>query len=282
MKIAVNGVRLFFDVEGANLVPDGATLRERPTLILLHGGPGFDHSGFKPAFSQLTDVCQIIYLDHRGQGRSDRSEPAHWNLDQWADDLYAFCEALGIHRPIVMGNSFGGMVAMAYAHRYPDQPGRLILSSTSARQNLRRTLDRFGEIGGADVAAVARSFWENPSPETLAPYTNSALPTYNRRPGDPEAAERTRWALDVLFHFAGDEIRRMNLLPGLAGVRCPTLVMGGEQDPVCPIEDQVEIVGALPSQWVVFKRFDDCGHGPFRDQPESTFRAIREFISQTE
>ena len=63
-------VRLFIDVEGCGLVPDGATLRAKPTLILLHGGPGYDHSSFKPIFSQLADVAQIIYIDHRGHGRS--------------------------------------------------------------------------------------------------------------------------------------------------------------------------------------------------------------------
>ena len=56
-----DGVRLWFDVEGAGLVPDGEVMRERPTLLLLHGGPGMDHSSFKPAFSQLADVCQIVY-----------------------------------------------------------------------------------------------------------------------------------------------------------------------------------------------------------------------------
>ena len=51
MHVSVNGVRLFFDVEGAKLVPDGPVMREKPTLLLLHGGPGFDHSIYKPAYS---------------------------------------------------------------------------------------------------------------------------------------------------------------------------------------------------------------------------------------
>ena len=70
MHTVVNGVRLFFDVEGAGLVPDGPALRERPTLLLLHGGPGLDHSVYKPAFSTLADVAQVVFLDHRGNGRS--------------------------------------------------------------------------------------------------------------------------------------------------------------------------------------------------------------------
>ena len=63
-------VRLYVDVEGAGLVPDGPAMRDKPTLVLLHGGPGYDHTSFKPAFSQLADIAQIVYYDHRGHGRS--------------------------------------------------------------------------------------------------------------------------------------------------------------------------------------------------------------------
>src|SRR5947209_13830189 len=84
MHVQINGVRLFFDVEGAKLVPDGATMREKPTLLLLHGGPGFDHTIYKPAYSALADVAQLIYLDHRGNGRSDPGPKESWTLAQWA------------------------------------------------------------------------------------------------------------------------------------------------------------------------------------------------------
>ena len=57
MRVLVNGVRLVFDVESASLVPDGPSMREKPTLLLLHGGPGFDHSIYKPAYSSLADYA---------------------------------------------------------------------------------------------------------------------------------------------------------------------------------------------------------------------------------
>ncbi|MCP5066322.1 MAG: alpha/beta fold hydrolase, partial [bacterium] len=100
MYARVNGVRLFFDVDGEKLVADGAEMREKPTLILLHGGPGFDHSMWKPGFAQLRDRVQIVYLDHRGNGRSEHGPTEHWNLDQWADDVRGLCDVLGIERPI--------------------------------------------------------------------------------------------------------------------------------------------------------------------------------------
>jgi proline iminopeptidase len=69
MRVLVNGVQLFFDVEGASLVADGPSMRVKPTLLLLHGGPGFDHSIYKPAYSSLADCAQVIYLDHPGPMR---------------------------------------------------------------------------------------------------------------------------------------------------------------------------------------------------------------------
>src|SRR5260221_11402229 len=87
MHVLVNGGRLFFDVEGAKLVPNGPAMREKPTLILLHGGPGFDHSIYKPAYSALAESAQIVYLDHRGNGRSEDGLQESWNLAQWGDDV---------------------------------------------------------------------------------------------------------------------------------------------------------------------------------------------------
>jgi proline iminopeptidase len=60
MFIQVNGVKLYFDVEGSGLAADGPALREKPTLLLLHGGPGFDHALFKPAFSAFADIAQVV------------------------------------------------------------------------------------------------------------------------------------------------------------------------------------------------------------------------------
>jgi proline iminopeptidase len=71
----------------------------------------------------------------------------------------------------------------------------------------------------------------------------------------------------------------MDLLPDLARVRRPVLVLGGSEDPVCPIEDQAAIAAALPQQLVRFERFEGCGHGVFRDDPERAFALIREFVT---
>jgi proline iminopeptidase len=255
-------------------------MREQPTLLLLHGGPGFDHSGFKPAFSALAADAQLVYLDQRGNGRSEGHDPARWTLAEWADDVRAFCDALGIERPVVLGQSFGGIVAMAYAARHPDHPGKLVLSSTTARTRLDRVVAVFERLGGREAAAAARAYWEQPGPATLPAYARLCFPLYSRTPRDPDANARTLWNLDVMFHFGGGEDRSLDLLPELARLRCPTLVLAGEDDPITPVEDSADIAAALPDGLARLVRFPGCGHGVFRDDPLAAFEEIRRFLAE--
>jgi len=179
MRVFVNGVWLFFDVEGAGLVPDGHIMRERPTLILRHGGPGLDHSIDRPLLSELADVAQVVFLDHRGNGRSDSSWRDHWNLAQWGDDVRGFCDAVGITRPIVYGASFGGGEVGQLARR------------------------RFLE-SHVDVAA-------------LDDWIHLALPLYTRAPLDPNIVRRAIRRPEVTHWFTrpGGEGNTFNFLADL-------------------------------------------------------------------
>ena len=165
MFVEVNGAKLYFDVEGAGLVPDGPTMRAKPTLLLLHCGPGLDHTIYKPAFSALSDIAQVIYLDQRGNGRSSGNDPATWNLAQWGDNVWGFCDALGIEKPIVFGASFGGFVAQSCAIRHPECPAKLILASTAAKFDFPTVFDAFGRLGGLEARQVAEVYWLAPSAE---------------------------------------------------------------------------------------------------------------------
>ena len=279
MRVRVGDVRLYFDTEGPGLVVDGPAMRERPTLVLLHGGPGFDHTTFKPDYGRLADVAQIVYLDHRGNGRSERGDPSRWTLDVWADDVRNFCDVLGIERPVVLGWSFGGMVAMAYAARHPDHPAKLVLQSTMARLDVDRIAEGFRRVGGAEAAGVARSFWSGGgAPETLAAYASTCLPLYSPKLPDPDGMTRTELNLDLLADPAG-VMRDMDLLPGLASVRCPTLVVAGEDDPVCTIDGGEEIAAALPPAHVRFERFPEAGHFAHLDNPDRFFGLLRDFLA---
>ncbi|WP_395703832.1 alpha/beta fold hydrolase [Aquabacterium sp.] len=273
------GVRLFVDIEGPGLVPDGPRLREKPTLLLLHGGPGYDHSGFKPAFSRLADIAQIVYVDHRGHGRSDRRPPEEWTLDTFADDVVRLCDALGIVKPIVLGQSFGGFVAQRYIARHPAHPAKVILSSTSPHMGLARKLAMFEQLGGPEARRVAEAFWTMPNEATWAEYNRVCRRHYNTvQPANDDGHRRIIFNEPILFASAGGEQQTMNLLPGLARAQCPVLVMAGMQDPVCPIDDAKDIAAALPPQWLRFAAFAKSGHGAWRDEPEAAFALLRDFI----
>jgi pimeloyl-ACP methyl ester carboxylesterase len=272
-------VRLYVDIEGLGLVPDGPLMREKPTLILMHGGPGFDHSSFKPLFSQLADVAQIIYYDHRGHGRSDPRPLSELTLDTHADDIVRLCDALGITKPIVLGQSFGGFVAQRYIARHPAHASKVILSSTAGNMTLDRKLAMFEKLGGKAARDVADTFWTTPNEANWKEYEHVCYPLYNTtQPANDHRSKRAMLNTDILFHFVKGERKTMNLLPGLAKAQCPVLVLAGEQDPVCPLEDAKDIFNALPEQWRKFSSFANAGHGVWRDEEVEAIETLRVIV----
>ena len=277
MRIKLDDVKLFFDVEGSKLRPDGPRMLQVPTLLLLHGGPGFDHSGFKPAFTEMAPVAQVVYLDLRGNGRSDPG-PAHkWRLEQWAEDVHSFCNALDINHPIVLGHSMGGIVAMIYAVRYPHDPAKLVLSSTSTQPVGERSLTVFERLGGPRARAAA-AFWTEPNEESLAAYEALCIPLYSRvQPA--EIFERAVRNPAMRLLFVECELQRLDLLRHLDRIECPTLMLAGEDDPITPIADIEDIAAAMRPDLVRLVRFANAGHGVYRDQPEAFFHELRDFIA---
>jgi len=278
MLVSVGEVRLFVDVDGAKLVPDGTSMRERPTMVMVHGGPGFDHTPFKAHYSSLSEIAQLVYYDHRGNGRSESGPPEHWHLDQWADDLRTLCEVLGIERPIVFGTSFGGFVALNYALRHPDQPAKLVLSSTAARIRIDRSIEMFERLGGSDVRSVAERFFEEPTAENLDEYLRVCGPYYSQRPRPPEILARVTRRPAVSEHFFRGELLTFDLRAQLKQISCPILLLAGELDPMVTLEDAEELAAALAPEQLRFVRFADAGHMLAVEQPGVVQSLIREFV----
>lgn len=283
MFTRVNGVRLFFDVDGEALTPDGPSMRQKPTVVMVHGGPGADHTVAKPYFSQLTDIAQVVYYDHRGNGRSDFSEPDHWSLQQWGDDLKGLCDALGIEKPIIVGTSFGGFVALSYATRYPDHAGGLALISTAAKVDFEAIFQAFERRGGAEVRDIAQAYWTHPTDEGREEYKARCVPFYSYKTSDQvDWLSRVLWRNETALWFNGpnNEHGRFDFRNELADIECPVLVMAGEDDPMTPPEFSDTIVQHLKPDQVTYKRFQNCGHGVVQDRPEDALRALRDFIGQ--
>lgn len=279
MHVTVNGVGLFVEVFGQKLAPDGPEVLERPTVVLLHGGPS-DHDHVRRSAVRLAEVAQVIVYDHRGCGRSDPGDPALWNMAQWGDDVRGLCEALRITSPIVLGTSFGGFVAQSYAIRHPGHAAKLGFLVTGARQNLDWSVEGFRKHGGDAAATAFRAFGADPNPETLAEFLRSCRAFYNvQRVVDAEAAQRTRANLPLLLEF----FRRSYQTPfdfrsDLAAVKAPVLIVGGDEDPILPPVFQDELEQALTSAPKTRIRFAKAGHQLDVDVAEAYDDALRRFV----
>lgn len=281
MYVNVNGTRLFFDVAGPSMrVVDGAAVQV-PTLLILHGGPGFDHFGVKQELLPLAEHFQLVWIDHRGNGRSSGDDPKDWHLNQWADDVRAFCDALGIVRPVVLGQSFGGHVAQAYAARHPDHPSKVIISSICAKWDFDLCVQRFGERGGPAAAEAAYNMWGRMSDQDIETYMTLCYPLYRARPLLASEAPPVIRKFEVMRHYLQPhaEFQRTDLSPELAKVTCPALVLAGTLDPVIPWETTRLLADALVNAPVTYVQMDDCGHGIWRDEPERAREVIRAFIA---
>ncbi len=279
MYINIGSARLFFDVVGEGLNASNPDMSLRPTLILLHGGPGYDHSTLRPYFDRYSNTHQLIYLDHRGCGRST-GEKETWNLNQWADDIAMFCKTLGVEQPVVFGQSFGGMVAMHYAARHPADVSKLILSSTAAQFRLEETVKMMSEFGGETAGAVAQEFFSKPSQAAYDTYGKVCLPLYSnpKSKKNNDFRDRAIERPEVALHFFDNEMIQMDMRQEISKIKCPTLVIGGNIDPVTPPVCSQEIVKFIGKN-AHLHMFEDCGHGPHRDNPDGTEKIMREFLA---
>ncbi len=242
MKVRVDDVDLYFDVAGAKRVPDGATMVERPTVVLLHGGPGFDHSimgrhdgAAEPSGRRSSRTTTV------GTAAATQAHATSGRWSSGATTSPAFCDALGIEKPVVVGSSFGGIVAISYADRHPDHPGKVVLDSTSrAARRSSAMFPVFERLGGPGRGRGGASSSGPIRPREPAPTTpRSCFPLYSRRPDAMqkmvEMMGRALFNQDVLEHFVTNVQPTLRLSPAARErSRVPTLVLSGDDDPVTP------------------------------------------------
>lgn len=276
MHVEVNGTRLWFDVDGAVRVPVGPDMHQRPTVVLLHGGPGsFDHTYLKPDFHRLTEVAQVVYLDLRDHGRSAWGDPKKWTYEVCADDVRAFCDALGIAKPVLYGHSLGGFIAMLYGVRHPGHASALILDSTAGRFDVPRMVESYRTIAGDQVAATVARVYGGDSvlPEEWAPCWKLFGPRLPVRSRVTVNAPLNQHYLPLMGRF--------NALSQLSRIQCPTLVCRGSLDPAITREVGRELLAALPSHLVQFEEIEGAGHFPWMDAPERYWPMLTEFVASS-
>jgi pimeloyl-ACP methyl ester carboxylesterase len=283
VRVGVGDAKLFIDVDGAKLVPAGPWMRERPTVVMLHPGPGFDHTVYKEFVGPaLAEVAQVVYLDLRGHGRSDRSPPEQLTITQFVQDLDTLLRTLAIDRPILYGQGWGGFTAMLYACRHPNGLEKLVLVNPAARIDTARSVSVFDRIAGPDAGEAARQFYEQPTHATFVEYARLCFPhmaTEGRLAA--EAVVRAEWNPAAAVQWFQSVERFLDLRAELAALSVPTLVLAGEDDPLMTMAAAEEVVSALPADRVEFHRFAGARHAVIRDSPEST-AILCEFVARGE
>ncbi|MCC6552379.1 MAG: alpha/beta fold hydrolase [Polyangiaceae bacterium] len=282
MRAKLRDTEIYFDIEGPGLAPEGPGLRERPAMFLVHGGPGSDHSAFRGSMSPLADRVQLVYFDHRGQGRSARGPRETYTLENNVADMEALRQHLGLDKIVVLGGSYGGMVAMAYAIEHQRHVSHLILVATAASH---RFLDRAKQIleqrGTEAQRSACERLWAGAfeSEEQLREYFDVMGPLYSLT-HDPARAQESRGRA-ILSHEAinvafGGFLRTFDLTPRLPEIRVPTLVIGGRHDWICAPEFSEEIARLIPG--ADLRIFERSGHSVRADEPRALLDAVAGFL----
>jgi pimeloyl-ACP methyl ester carboxylesterase len=269
MRVQVGDVRLYVDVEGAKLVPEGPWMRERPTVVLLHPGPGFDHALYKVQIGPwLASGTQVVYLDMRGSGRSDPGRPEDLRLERWADDVRELCDVLQIEQPVVFGLGFGSLVALDYASRYPEHPGALVLGAPVARIEPERSIAVYERLGGREAADIARHFYGELDAQSFADFLRVCFPLLSNYELTSDVIARAHWNPAVLIGWMRGEAKVVDVRERLGAVRAPSLVLAGEDDAWAPLESAREVADLLGGQ-VRFRSFPGARHSVLRDEPRA-------------
>jgi proline iminopeptidase len=224
------------------------TIGKGPPLMLLHGGPGSTHDYFLPYLLPLAKDRQLVLIDERGSGRSQRlNDHKQYNLDAMAKDVEAVRVALGFGKVDVLGHSFGGILAQAVAINHPAGVRRLILASTGSSaqrinadfkqikdalpKKLRSRIDELeaGGIIGPDGAQLPE--YRKLADEAEAPYSyHVRFPAWDSG-GSPMGWDvlAQMWGAKSDFHIDGN-LAGFDFTPGLRKLRMPALVIYGDHD----------------------------------------------------
>ena len=286
MRARLRDTEIYFDVVGSGLVADEEQMRERPVAFIIHGGPGSDHSDLKASLGPLSDTMQLVFFDHRGQGRSARGDVSRYVLDENVADMEALRRHLGLGPIVSIGTSYGGMVAMAHAARHPGAVSHLILIVTAAHAGFNGRAQEIVAARGTDEQkAAAADLWAGrlDAVEKVRHYYDVLGPLYSLR-YDPAVARRTRARAilspeALLRAFApGGFLRSFDLRPELPAITAPTLIVGGRHDWICPPEFSEEIHRIIRGSQL--RIFEQSSHSIRNDEPELLRETIVDFVGR--
>jgi len=279
----------FVPVAGASLYYK--VIGEGKPLLVLHGGPGLDHSYFLPQMEVLAKNYKLIFFDQRGCGRStDKIDSASISMAQFVDDIEALRKYFELDKVNLLGHSFGALLAMRYAIKYPTQVNSLMLVNPSAASSIWR-----------DSSFSSMKMKKDPETIEKMNLLMKTLAFENREPGAMSDFYRLTFRSSFYDPSKVDELslnfqknyvetaRLMNQLqsdstlisydlhPDLKKLNIHALIIGGEADVIHPMALE-ELHSSLKGSQYSF--IEGCGHFPFIEQPEQFLKAINKFFSK--
>jgi proline iminopeptidase len=271
-------------------------------LMVLHGGPGADHTYFLPWLLPLARTHRLVFIDERGSGQSERLQDASkYTIEAMADDVEAVRVALNLGKIDVLGHSCGGVLAEAYALKYQEHVNHLILNSTFAstremnqvlaREKAAMPPEKLARLNQLEKAGLfgKGAIWEHgryPAEyETLAwgdgyfPYLYGARPDANYDPAQGNAPTnwelyREMWGSHGEFIIDGN-LKSVEWVDRLPTIHVPTLIMAGDHDECDPSLSREMHEKIAGSKIVILP---NAGHMNFIDQPEMWQNAVQEFL----
>jgi proline-specific peptidase len=273
----------------------GESVDGRLPIVILHGGPGATHQYLEPLRSLATDGRQVIFYDQIGCGRSERPADAEfYTVQTFVDELGAVREQLGLARCHVLGQSWGGMLAMEYALTQPSGLASMIVADSPASMVL--WVSEANRLRAELPAEVERTLREHEAAGTTSdPAYIAAMDVFYARhvcrlDPIPDCFARTADALTSdgfvynymngpsEFHCIGT-LKDWDITGRLHEIRTPTLLLSGRYDEATPT-----IVGAIHeripgSRW---KIFEESSHTPHLEEPEAFESAVLAFVAEIE
>ncbi len=273
-KVSIGDCELYCEHEGKGTA-----------LVLLHGGPGSTHHGFHPHFSQAAEFAHVIYYDQRGCGLSDYEPGSGYSIDQAADDLDRLRETLGIERWVVLGHSYGGLLAQHYATKYPESLKGLALTCASTGLHgpslPSRQRDFISAAERRKMAQIRRTAGLSTAQRIYNNFLNGDWKRQSYyRPTHEQIAQGALygWIHDNNFNgIMSSSAQRVDLAGAFAGCPVPTLIIEAKWDMSWNTDKAGQLRENHPN--AEFVMLEESGHSPFEDEPEKYFGALRDFMS---
>lgn len=267
----------------------GGAPDERPPLLILHGGPGAPHDYLSNLAALASPTQRVVFYDQLGCGRSDcPDDPERWQLPRFVSEIDYVRNALGLDRLVLLGQSWGGMLALEYVLTQPSGVAGAILANTTASSPLfAREAQRLCSLLPSDVqATIARHEADGTtgSPDYQAamgvfyarhvirvhPMPDFVQHSFDRI-GQPYAL---MWGPSE-FHFTGN-LKDWDRTSRLNEIDVPILIISGEHDEFTPVVNQPMKDGIRGARWVLL---DGCSHLSHVEQPDAFMEAVRDFLA---